>query len=64
MVIASACVGFTLPGMIELPGSFVGRLISPIPERGPLPSQRISLAILFNETDTVFNADDNSTMLS
>jgi hypothetical protein len=35
MVIASHCVGFTLPGMIEEPGSFSGRTISPRPERGP-----------------------------
>jgi hypothetical protein len=33
---ASHCVGLTLPGMIELPGSFAGRVISPNPLRGPL----------------------------
>src|ERR1051325_6495260 len=33
MVMASDCVGFTLPGMIELPGSFSGIVISPMPER-------------------------------
>ena len=38
-------VGFTLPGMIELPGSFSGRISSPRPQRGPLASQRMSLAI-------------------
>src|ERR1700721_2511207 len=36
----------TLPGMIEDPGSFSGRISSPRPERGPEPSRRISLAIL------------------
>ena len=49
IVIASLCVGFTLPGMIELPGSFSGRLNSPSPQRGPLASQRMSLAIFISE---------------
>ena len=31
IVSASDCVGFTLPGMIELPGSFSGIVISPSP---------------------------------
>jgi len=35
MVMASGCVGFTFPGMIEDPGSFSGRMISPMPQRGP-----------------------------
>ena len=35
MVMASDWVGFTLPGMIELPGSFSGMVISPMPQRGP-----------------------------
>ena len=34
MVIASHCVGLTLPGMMELPGSFSGIVISPRPARG------------------------------
>ena len=46
MVNASACVGLTLPGMIELPGSFSGMRSSPSPERGPEASRRTSLAIL------------------
>ena len=37
MVIASTCVGLTLPGMMLLPGSFSGRFSSPSPQRGPLP---------------------------
>jgi hypothetical protein len=45
IVMASACVGFTLPGMIELPGSFAGMRSSPMPQRGPEASQRTSLAI-------------------
>ena len=39
MVTASHWVGFTLPGMIEEPGSFSGRRSSPKPERGPEPKQ-------------------------
>ena len=46
MSIASAWVGLTLPGMIELPGSLAGKISSPSPVRGPEPSQRRSLAIL------------------
>ncbi len=46
MVSASHWVGFTLPGMIELPGSFSGMRSSPIPQRGPEASHRTSLAIL------------------
>ena len=53
---ASDWVGFTLPGMIELPGSFAGIRISPIPERGPEASQRMSFAILWSDTATVFSA--------
>jgi len=56
MVIASLWVGFTLPGMIELPGSFSGILISPRPERGPDASQRTSFAIFIRETASVFSA--------
>jgi hypothetical protein len=50
MVSASHCVGLTLPGMIELPGSLAGSAISPSPLRGPLASQRTSLAILSSAT--------------
>ncbi len=38
--------GFTLPGMMELPGWVAGMAISPMPHCGPEPSQRMSLAIL------------------
>ena len=54
IVIASHWVGLTLPGMIELPGSFSGRLNSPSPQRGPEASQRISLAIFMSATASVF----------
>ena len=37
MVSASTWVGFTLPGMILLPGSLDGSWSSPKPQRGPLP---------------------------
>ena len=64
MVSASAWVGFTFPGMIELPGSFSGRISSPSPLRGPDPSSRMSLAILKRLTATVRTAPDISTMAS
>jgi hypothetical protein len=50
MSIASAWVGFTLPGMIDEPGSLAGSSSSWIPVRGPDPSQRRSLAILYSVT--------------
>ena len=50
----SHMTGLTLPGMIELPGWVAGNRISPMPQRGPLPSQRISLAILNRLTAIVF----------
>src|SRR5690625_5936337 len=42
----SGITGLTLPGMIELPGCTVGRLISCRPARGPEDSRRRSLQIL------------------
>src|SRR6202521_5277597 len=51
----SHMTGFTLPGMIELPGCVAGRRISPMPQRGPLPSQRMSFAILNRLTAIVFS---------
>ena len=53
---ASDCVGFTLPGMMELPGSFSGMRNSPSPARGPEASQRMSLAILNRLTASVLSA--------
>ncbi len=56
MVSASHCVGLTLPGMIEEPGSFSGMLSSPMPQRGPLASQRTSLAIFIMLAASVLSA--------
>ena len=39
----SGMTGFTLPGMIDEPGCFAGRLISRKPHRGPDDSSRRSL---------------------
>ena len=60
----SAITGLTLPGMIELPGWTAGRSISPIPARGPEPSQRISLAIFMRLTASALSEPLASTMLS
>mmetsp|Transcript_22140 Transcript_22140/g.47589 ORF Transcript_22140/g.47589 Transcript_22140/m.47589 type:complete len:209 (-) Transcript_22140:546-1172(-) len=60
MVNASHWVGLTFPGMMELPGSFGGRLSSPRPHRGPDPRSRTSLAILFSPAASVLNAPDTS----
>ena len=56
MVSASHCVGFTLPGMMDEPGSFSGMVISPMPQRGPLASHRTSLAIFVRLAASVFSA--------
>ena len=56
MVSASLWVGLTLPGMIDEPGSFSGMRNSPKPQRGPLASQRISLAILLRLAAKVLSA--------
>ena len=56
MVMASLWVGFTLPGMIDDPGSFSGRISSPSPARGPDASQRMSLAIFISDTARVLSA--------
>ena len=56
MVTASHWVGFTLPGMMEEPGSFSGMNISPRPSRGPEASQRMSLAIFIRSAARAFRA--------
>ena len=56
IVSISHWVGLTLPGMIELPGSFSGMRISPSPERGPEASQRTSFAIFMSDAASVFSA--------
>ena len=64
IVNASGWVGLTFPGMIELPGSFSGILISPIPLRGPELSMRMSFAILKQLMAARFRAPCNSTIAS
>ena len=49
MFTASHCVGLTLPGIIELPGSFEGNINSPIPAIGPQANHLMSFAILFKD---------------
>ena len=64
IVADSHCVGLTLPGMIELPGSFDGIVISPRPQRGPLASQRTSLAIFMRFVASPFKAPCAKTISS
>ena len=64
IVIASLWVGLTLPGMIDEPGSFSGRCSSPRPQRGPEPSQRMSLAIFISEQARVRRAPLAATIAS
>ncbi len=52
----SAITGFTLPGMMLEPGCVSGSFNSPIPQRGPEASQRMSFAILVSATAYVFSA--------
>ncbi len=61
MVIASHFVGLTYPGMIELPGSFSGKEISPSPHLGPLHNNLVSLAIVLRLHAMTFRAPDIST---
>ncbi len=63
-IIISEMTGFTLPGMIELPGWSEGSVISAIAVRGPLESQRRSFAILNSDTATVLSAPDAMTVAS
>src|SRR5207253_8558481 len=64
IVSASDCVGFTLPGMIDEPGSFSGIVSSPRPHRGPLASQRTSLAIFMSDAANVLRAPLANTISS
>ena len=64
MVNASGWVGLTFPGMIELPGSFSGMMISPIPLRGPELNIRMSFAILKQLIAARLSAPCNSTIAS
>jgi hypothetical protein len=56
MVSASHCVGLTLPGMIELPGSFSGSAARRGRSAGPSASQRTSLAIFVSAAASAFSA--------
>src|ERR1051325_4328823 len=62
--VISLMTGLTLPGMIEEPGWVEGMEISPMPQRGPEASQRMSLAILLKLTAMVFRKPLASTMPS
>ena len=64
MVIASHWVGLTLPGIMEEPGSLLGIIISPIPQRGPDASKRMSLAIFIRLTASCLRAPCVSTNAS
>ena len=61
---ASHRTGFTLPGMIELPGCRSGRRSSPSPAAGPEPIHRMSSAILARATATTRSRPDASTRAS
>src|SRR5690606_8521829 len=64
IVIASGCVGLTLPGIMDDPGSLSGITISPMPQRGPELSILISLATFISDTAARFNAPESSTIAS
>ena len=49
IVTDSQMTGLTLPGMIDEPGCTAGIAISAMPARGPQPSRRMSLAILYSD---------------
>ena len=57
----SGITGFTLPGMIEEPACTAGRLISPMPARGPEDSRRRSLQILESFTATRLSTPESCT---
>src|SRR2546428_8533737 len=64
IVMASHCVGFTLPGIIEDPGSLSGMDNSPSPQRGPEASQRMSFEIFMSEAARVSSAPCAKTISS
>ncbi len=61
---ASGITGFTLPGMMLLPGCSAGRAISPRPASGPLFIQRRSFAIFMRLTAIVLSWPESSTAAS
>ena len=64
MVTASGTTGFTLPGMMLLPGCSAGSAISAKPAKGPLFIQRKSLAIFIELTLKTLSCPDSSTAVS
>ena len=64
IVTASHCVGFTLPGIIDEPGSFSGNINSPYPALGPDPKNLISFEIFIRETAIVFKVPEKFTIES
>ena len=64
MITLSQITGFTLPGMMLEPGCVAGSTSSPRPQRGPLPIQRMSLAILLRLTAMVLSRPLASTTQS
>ena len=61
---ASHCVGFTLPGIIDDPGSFSGKINSPYPALGPEPKNLISFEIFIKATAHVLSAPEKLTIAS
>ena len=64
IVTASHCVGLTLPGMIDEPGSLAGMMSSPMPQRGPDASQRTSFAIFMRSAASALSAPWANTIWS
>ena len=64
MATASGITGFTLPGMMLLPGCSAGNVSSARPASGPLFIQRRSLAIFMSATASVRSWPENSTAAS
>ncbi len=64
MAVASGITGFTLPGMMLLPGCSAGSAISPSPASGPLFIQRRSFAIFIRLTAMTLSCPESSTAVS
>ena len=54
----------TLPGIIDDPGSFEGRISSPYPALGPEPKNLMSFAIFIKHTAVVFKVPEKFTISS
>ena len=64
IVTASDYVGLTLPGIMEEPGSFAGKINSPYPALGPEPKNLISFAIFIRQTAVVLRVPEKLTIWS